>query len=291
MVEEIILGERNLYGNKGQEIAMVGCQGCGKTHGLAKIALNRLDLPQTKKNIVIWRGSKDCQWSYFLNQDEHDVVFWIKEGLDFEVINRDKEKVVDIEDFGEVNYWSSHKKLVNDHIRNDKINVIYAYPKQNKLKFVSDWKSIFTQLNERLYKRYVTVLFDEFADLVPAYPEGEVWKRVVGSNDNEEEGMDEIIRAARKNRIFYFFVIHNWTDIHHTVSKKIRTKIWMRASHPNNASNANSIIRSDMTELEDGEGWIETDDRKSYDGFKFNPFIGDEKNLRLRDIKTPEGGG
>lgn len=277
LAEEIVKGEKTLDNNKGMEIAIVGCQEAGKTNGLAMIALNRMHPPTN--DIIIWRGSKDCQWSYFLNQNEREMVFWIKDGREFEVIDRGNEKIRELEEFGSVRSWSNYRTLIDEKIRNNKINVVYTAAKANRQQFIQDWKRIFTGLNNRIYKRYVTVLFDEFADFVPQQGlAGGSWHLVAGKTDENEEGIDEIIRAARKNRILYFFVIHNWGDIYYAVSKKIRNKIWMKASNP--GSVRDSIISSNMKEVETGEGWIETP-KGSYDGFKFD-FLGEEKNLRLR---------
>jgi len=265
-----------IHGNKkgnGIEASLIGEQGCGKTNGLVQIALERKS--NGVNDVIVWRGAEDCQWSYLLNYDV-DLKFWIKKGLDYELIDRNAEEMTRLSKYGEIEKWNDPRNLV-DKLNNDYINVVQTIPhstnKEITLQFCDDWKGLFEELSKRMWSRGISVFFDELRDLAKPGRSGNFWSKMFS--------LGSALRKGRKNNISYFFSMHDPADIFWDIRNKIRYKIYMKGA----AKESTSQIRKNLSNLDDGEGVVE--------GSQFEPFQfeygGDEKMLRAR-IDVPEIG-
>lgn len=271
-VRSIVKGDKK--GN-GIEAALIGEQGCGKTNGLVQICLERMG--NGVNDVIIWRGMEDCQWSYFLNYDV-DLKFWIKEGLDYELIDRENEEKTELKKYGEIERWKNARNLV-DKLNNDYINVIQTTPhstnKEVTIQFCRDWKNLFEEFSRRMWKRGITVSYDELRDLAKPGRSGQFWNLMFS--------LGSALRKGRKNNISYFFSIHNKGDIFWDIRNKIRYKIYMKGA----TKESTSEIRKNLSTLDDGEAVVE--------GTSFEPFHfyydGDEKLLRARINVGNIGGG
>lgn len=270
-VEKIIKG--NKEGN-GIEAVLVGSQGCGKTNGLVQIALER---KEKTNDVIVWRGTEDCQWSYLLNYDAK-LKFWLKSGLNYNLIDRKKEKKTDIHKFvDDLEYWNDPRELVKK-LDNNYINIIQTTPHSTNLEitlnFCKEWKILFEEFSKRIWKRGITLLFDELRDLAKPGRSGEFWKLMIS--------LGSALRKGRKNGISYFFSAHDIADVFWDVRNKIRWKIYMRGSK----QEGDSSVWGKLHNLKDGEGIVEAEE---FEPFRFF-YNGDEKLLRARISPSPSYG-
>lgn len=273
MVKELLL-QRSRRNVGGVECLIVGKPGCGKTTALSQIAL----LNQSKYgDVVLFRGSEDCQWSYLVNANK-DLDLILKEGWEMTLYNRKTGKVVDPETiFRKVKIYKTGRILVESKLSHKNFNVIQTTPytpidPKQHLQFCLDWLEIFLALNQRRWDIPVSVCFDEFEDLVP---EG------VGKHLYDIElSLSGLFRKNRKNDISTFLACHALEDVHWRVKKKIRWMMYMRGAK----QSKDSAIRKNLADLPVGIAMLEGD---KFERFEFEP-LGNELKLRATFRKSPD---
>lgn len=271
-VKELLLN-RSETNVGGVDCALVGKPGCGKTTAITQIAINN---QQKYNDVIIIRGSDDCQWSYLINAGiPMDLI--VKRGIDIKLFNRRTGKKIDPEDiFTKVKEYTTAKSLVESRLSKKRMNVIQTTPYTptnpgQHLQFCLDWLEIYVALNQRRWPESVSLFFDEFEDLVS---EG-VGKRFY----DIELSLSGIFRKNRKNDISSFIACHSLEDVHWRIKKKIRWKMYMRGSK----QAGDSRIRRSMIDLPIGTAILEGD---KFEKFEFYP-MGNE--LKIRAIITPTG--
>lgn len=251
----------------GTDVLMAGKPGSGKTTGLAQFArLNK----KINNDVIIWRGSLDCQWSLLLNaKPPEKLILWLKEGLPFTLIDRNNERKTPLSRyFHEIKTFDEARDLVANLDRKY-INVVQTTPfspvdPKQHIQFCREWMEIFNELNKRVWKNPVSVYFDELEDLVPEAKGKAFW--------DIELSLSSIIRSLRKNYVSSFFACHSIEEVHWRIRKKIRWKIYMRGAKPESGSRL--IIN--VNKLPVGRAWIEGDQIEKFD---FQP-LGRELMLR-----------
>lgn len=267
-IKEILLErDRNVVG--GVDVVMVGKPGCGKTTGLCKFAIENR---KRYNDVIIWRAGMDCQWSLLLNsKPKEKLVLWLKDTIadKYKIIDRKNERETDPKKyFYKIRTYSTARELVNK-LEKDKINVVQSTPfsaidPQQHIKFCREWMEIFSELNRRMWKNSVSVLFDELEDLVPEAKGKLFW--------DVELSLSSIIRSLRKNYISSFFACHSLEEVHWRIRKKIRWKIYMKGSKPEPGTR----LTINTNKLRVGEAWIEGE---QIEKFKFSS-LGKEHLLR-----------
>lgn len=247
------------YGGVG--CLITGWPGCGKTNALGLIAFNEFKAG----NIVLWRAKSTCQWTVLLNKTDN-LVFWLKEGLEYKLIDRNKAQEIDINDVVKVNTWKSPKQLV-ERLNKNKINIVQTIPvnpdwSAQHGKFISEWINIMKYLCERYYSTPVSLIFDEFEDLAP---EGKFFGKA--------SMVSEMTKELRKNNVNYFGATHRTTEIFWKILNKIPWNIYMSGAIPFKKS---KVLRSATNKLKQGQAIIEGQ-RFEWMNFKF---IGKERNYR-----------
>lgn len=261
-----VLLERDGHVDGGVDVFLVGMPNCGKTNGLARVAIAN---KSNYGDVIVWRGSQDCQWTYFNAYDEK-MVFWMHEGLDFKLVDRKAEKYVPLEDHvWKIKTWKDPVKLVS---RLDKrhINIIQTTPytpinPAQHLEFCKQWNRIFHALNYRIWGAPVTLCFDELEDVVPEGQGKDFW--------NVELSLAGSIRSFRKNGISSFSAIHSVEEVHWRVSKKVRWKVYMQGAN----LPSKSKLKVNTSRLDPGWGFIEGPG--GFEKFKFD-FKAPETRLR-----------
>lgn len=260
-----VLLERDKLIKGGVDVILTGKPGCGKTTGLVQLALEN---QKRYKDVILWRSSADCQWTLFPDTKKN-VVFWLKKGVKFQLIDRNTEKKVRLEDYVyEVREWETAADLVQNLDR-EKINVVQTIPYSplnpaQHLAFCWEWVSIFYELNIRIWKQTVSVFYDEFEDMVPEGVGKEFW--------NAELSFSGIIRALRKNGVSSFLAAHSLQEVHWRIKKKIRYRLYMKGAEPDSKTK----IKQNLSRLGRGQGILEGD---AFERFKFR-YIGEDKNIR-----------
>ncbi len=251
----------------GVDVLLVGKPGSGKTTALAQCAIINYE---KHKEVIIWRSSPDCQWSYFLNLEEPPkLILWLRKGVEYKMFDRDKEKYVDpLKYFSEIKTWETEKELV-ENLSRDYINVVQTSPfsatkKDMHIKFCREWMKIYEELNIRLWKQKVSVFFDELEDLVPEAKGGGFF--------DVELSLSSLIRSLRKNDISSYLAGHSVSEIHWRINKKIRFFGYMQGAD----TKKNSRLKKNLNNLKTGECWIEGD---QIECFTFKN-LGREKQLR-----------
>jgi len=261
-----LIFERPLHNVGGVDCIIVGKPGCGKTTAMVQIAINN----QKKfKDVVLVRGSDDCQWSYFLNADiPMDLI--VKRGVEIDLFNRRTGKRLDPDNiFHKVKEYVSAKNLVESRLSQTRMNVIQTTPytstnPNQHLQFCVDWLQIYEALNQRKWNHPVTVCFDEFEDLVA---EG-VGKKLY----DIELSLSGIFRKNRKNGISSFIACHSLADVHWRIKKKMRWKMYMRGAK----QSKDSMIKKTLSDLPVGTCYLEGD---KFERFEFKP-MGNEFKIR-----------
>lgn len=231
MTVENVFNRRDSSVDGGVDIFCIGTPGSGKTNALIQIALTYM---QKYNDVIIWRSSAMCQWTYFLNYSEYGKpVFWLKEGLAYELFDRKTGKSLKLEDYVEVRRWSSAEELVKK-LDKKRINIVEAVPHSSinpkqKLAFCKDWAYIFEALISRRYPENVTIAFDELEDLVPEGVGADFW--------DVELSLASFIRSFRKNSVSFVASIHSLEEISWRVNKKIRWVVYMQGSSLKKSSN------------------------------------------------------
>ena len=267
-----VLGKRDEEIKGGVDVIMVGAPGCGKTTGLANMALLNHKL---YGDVIIWRGSHDCQWGLFLNRKiDMPIILWLKKGLSYDLIDRKTGKHVNIRDYVEVREWDSPDALVYQ-LDHSAINIVETTPYTPRnpaqhLQFCREWIDIWDALTHRSFKTPVSIYFDEFEDLVPEGCGKDFW--------DAELSFSGIIRACRKNDISSFLATHSLEEVHWRIRKKIRWTIYMKGGRPT----GQSAIKRGTKHLKVGEAFIEG---TNFEKFSFEN-MGDD--LKLRAIIKPE---
>lgn len=265
-LKEILLNRED-YVVGGVDVIIAGKPGCGKTTGLVKFAMGN---QKKYKDVIIWRGSPDCQWTLFRNlKKPPEMVLWLKKGLIAKFFSRDKEKPISPKRyFSEIRTWKNAGDLI-ENIDKNKINVVQTTPfneinPKQHIEFCRDWMKIFNTLNKRMWKNSVSVFFDEMEDLVPEAKGKDFW--------DMELAFSSIIRSLRKNYISSYFAGHSMEEIHWRIRKKVRWKIYMKGAKPE----ANTKLTINTNRLPVGKAWVEGG---QIEPFRFKP-IGKEHNIR-----------
>lgn len=242
---------------------ITGTPGCGKTNTICKMCI--MDLT---RNIVVWRAKNTCQWAIFLNNN-CELVFWIHKEVEYKLIDRDQEKEIKFEDFGEVRYWDDPKKLVSE-LEKGKINIVYVkhnvMTERDQLNFIDEWNRIFVAMLSRTYIYPISLHFDEFEDLAPESKTG-FYSRVTEVANN--------IKEFRKNWIHFNGAAHKETEIFWIVRNKIPWTIKMKGSKKSKYS---KLYKGTLQKLQPGEAYIEDDNRFDFITFSF---LGKPRNFIL----------
>lgn len=269
MVKELLQERENL--NKGGvECIVVGKPGCGKTTALSQIAIWNQD---KYNDVILFRSSEDCQWSYLMNAGK-SMDLHIRKGWIMKLFDRNTGKDVDPETiFDKIKYWSSPVSLVEQKISYSRINIVQTTPydpvnAEIQYKFCLDWLEIFKALNRRRWNKSVSVIFDEFEDLVPEGAEKQFFKI--------ERSISGIIRKNRKNDISSFVACHALGDVHWRIRDKIRWNLYMRGAK----QSKDSKIKKNLADLPIGTAMLEGD---KFERFEFKS-LDDELKLRAHII-------
>lgn len=260
-----LLLERGSIEVGGVECLIAGGQGCGKTTTLCQISIENME---RYGDVIIWRGSEDCQWTLFLNAKK-EINYLPKSDLEIEFFSRKTGKTENILDYiAKVNPWSDIHELI-DKLDPERINVIEMAPMnmlntRQYMEFVLSWLDFFEKLIKRRTGRPVSVYFDEFEDFVPEYPMKELF--VI------DRMISYCIRGFRKNDISLFAAVHNINDVYHLARKKMRWKMYMRGSRALKGSR----ITINLNDLEIGTAVLESG---KFERFKWRP-LGRERGLR-----------
>lgn len=247
------------YGGVG--VLLTGLPGCGKTNALASIALGELK----RGNVVVWRAKDTCQWTTLLNKTDK-LTFWLKNSLEYKLIDRNKGKEIYLEDVIKVNHWSTPKNLV-ERLNKNRINIIQTIPvnvdwQAQHGKFISEWVSILKYLSNRYYATPISILFDEIEDLAP---EGKFY--------GKSSTVSEMTKELRKNNVNYFGATHRTTEIFWKLLNKIPWHIYMMGAIPKRKS---KVFPSVTNKLKQGEAILEG---QRFERMNFD-FVGKEKNYR-----------
>ena len=233
----------------GVDILCVGNPGSGKTNAIIQISRSN---KKRFGDVIIWRSSAQCQWSYFLNYPAEKPIMWLKHGLDYQLFDRKHEKFIKIEDYCELKRWKTPKELIRK-IAKDRINIIETTPHsainpRQKLQFCHEWAEIFEELNMRKWNNPVTIAFDELEDLVPEGLGKDFW--------NIELALASFIRAFRKNGISFVASIHSLEEISWRVNKKIRWIVYMSGATLKKSSMIKKY-RVNTASMKPGNAYIE----------------------------------
>ena len=258
-IEKVFENRDKNYGGVG--VLITGLPGCGKTNAHARIALKELKMG----NIVVWRAKDTCQWTILLNKTDK-LVFWLKEGLEYKLIDRNKGKEINLEDIMKVNRWSQARTLVKN-LNRKKINIIQATPVNPDWaaqhgKFINEWIRIMREMCKRYYATTISMLFGEFEDLAP---EGKFFRKASMVSDTTKE--------LRKNDVNYFLDTHRTTEIFWKVLNKIPWHIYMTGATPIKKS---KVYPETTQKLRAGQAIIEG---QRFERMNFK-FVGLERNYR-----------
>lgn len=265
MVKEL-LQARNDHNKGGVESILVGKPGCGKTTALSQIAIAN---KAKYGDIILFRSNEDCQWSYLMNADEK-MHLLLKKGWKMQLFDRKSGKDVDPETiFEKIKYWTTPVSLVEQKLSHSRMNIVQTTPYNPvdadiQYQFCLDWLNIFMALNRRRNNKAITVLFDEFEDLVPEGAEKQFFKI--------ERSISGIIRKNRKNDISSFVACHALADVHWRIRDKIRWNLYMKGAK----QHKDSKIKKNLADLDVGTAMLEGD---KFERFTFNS-LGDELKLR-----------
>jgi len=224
-----------------------GKPGSGKTSLL--LYLSQKEVTGTKKklyehDILIWRGMYSAQFQRFPEQDKVRLFFLEDDYDNFLVYDLRTEKEVDLEDYYKVIIAEDIRDLYNK-LKKSKgfFNVVYLY--------TDDWYELFDYLVYwRPDLRWLTLMFDEFRDIAPAYPNSLEFMYLLQ--------LDPIMREIRKNNISIFVGIHNNTDIYYTIKEKFQINIYLAgAKRPKYAT----VYQKTINSLRPGQAIIEDKNR------------------------------
>ncbi len=265
MVKELLL-EREHRTIGGVECLIVGKPGCGKTTTISQILLMN---QRAYNDVIIFRGSEDCQWLYLANAGKK-LDLHIKEGWEIHLYDRRTGKSLEADDlFRKIKTFRTGKILVESKLSHKYMNIVQTTPytpidPKQHLQFCLDWLEIMLALNQRKWNLPVSIGFDEFEDLVP---EG------VGRHLYDIElSLSGLYRKNRKNDISSFLACHALEDVHWRVKKKIRWKMYMRGAK----QAKDSKIKKNLADLPVGTAILEGD---KFERFDFRP-LGGEKKIR-----------
>lgn len=255
------------YGGVGCLIS--GSPGCGKTTVMAAIALKELK----RGNIVVWRAKDTCQWSILLNKTDR-MVFWLRKGLDFRMMDRENERNVRIDSMLPVRVWNTPKQLVNSLDRS-RINIIQNMPVNpawaaQHIKFITEWTKILQEMCIRPYAQAITLLFDEVEDLAP---EGKFYGKTSMVSD--------MIKELRKNNVNFFMATQRIHEIYWKMLNKIPWNMYMYGATPLKKS---PVMASAIRKLKPGQAYL---DGQRFERIAF-PMVGREKNYRAVITMTKE---
>jgi len=266
-VEKLILERSEGYG--GVCALITGGTGYGKTNALARCGLYRL---KKHKEVVIWRGKNTCQWNLFIDHPA-DMVLWLREGLTYKVINRNKrEEINPNKYFHSIERWNNEEDLIEriyDH--RDKLNIIQTVPSSptnlgQQLMFAKSWLKIMEEMVNRTWPDWITFCFDEFEDMAPQN-KGGMFEINMGTAMLQKE--------MRKNKINSYYSTHKVTEVDWHVRNKIPYKVFMGGTKVTKDSR---IYQQVIMKLNPGEAITESN---RFEKFKFK-LVGIDKNLRAR---------
>lgn len=258
--ENVVLKKDIDYGGIGS--LLTGKPGCGKTNVMARMALTDI-----KKNIkVIWRAKDTCQWSVFLGVHAK-LVFWMKRGVSYKIINREKSREETLSMYGKINRWE-HPEEIIEGIEKGVINVVMTIPsneereEQHKM-FVEDWNLILKAATKKRYPDPISIYFDEVEDLAPESKPG-FYKKSLAIAGKQKE--------LRKNKIHFTGATHRTTEIFWVMRNKLPWKIYMHGATPLKHSN---VFQKSIDKLEPGYAFIED---RSFQKVYFK-FVGKPKDI------------
>lgn len=270
-INQIILHKKKMVVG-GVDVLITGLPGCGKTTAHVQLAL----LNQKNNEVIIWRGSEDCQWTFFMNTDKPPkIILWLKEGLNLKMIDRKKEREINpMTYFYKIRRWRTAKELIKN-ISKKHINIVQTTPfsaikTRQHIKFCREWLEILEAMNKRYWKNPISLFFDEIEDLVPEAKGAEFW--------DVELSLSSMIRSLRKNDISSYLAGHSREEIHWRILKKIRWNIYMRGAKQPKFSR----IKVNLNKLKPGQAWAEGE---QIEKFSFESL---GKEHKIRAIVTPE---
>lgn len=205
----------------GATIPILGMPGSGKSVALTVLAGKH----ESKDHIILWRGTKQAQWTHFLANDRK-VTLWNHESLeDFQPVITGSaqedipEKQVHIEEKGvEINQWSEPDELIERIAEYpDSINVVNvpglqgddATTDYHMYFFRQTWINIFDAIIERSYGDFMTAIVDEIGDIFPSQQQlRKPFYRIVRQ-------LPPKLAQLRKNNCFLFGAAHSTHDVHY----------------------------------------------------------------------------
>lgn len=156
-------------------VPLVGPPGVGKTKALIRIARQHLK----SGNLVLWRGTRQCQWAHFLANGE-DVTLWNHDSIaSFEAYvqgskRRDiSRREVDLQDKGvKVRSWQEPEELV-ENLELDRVNVVNVPGLHGDRDYQRYFfRNMFVELADaqvtRNYGDFILNCWDEIGDIFPS---------------------------------------------------------------------------------------------------------------------------
>jgi len=241
--EMLLKRDRNLGGISA---LILGRKGSGKTTLLLRLAERLLH-----KDLVIWRGMYSCQFMRFPNK-QRVRLFFLKE--DYNKVNfydMTTEKRVKIDKMYPVVVESNFSKLYKN-MKKGYLNVLYL-DRDNWYRFME------YLVFKRIDSKWISMFFDEFRDIAPAYPTKEEWPYI--------QQLDKIMRETRKMYISMYVALHNADEIFYAIKDKFEIKILLQgAKKPKGAR----IWQRTIDALKPGEAIVSG---SGFEWLKFEPIL------------------
>jgi len=203
VLDKIIIRNRSLGG---QLTFITGEQGSGKTTLMLQL-LSEL----YKHDVCVWRGLDSAQ-AIQLFPYQKDIVILLKKGRKHKVriIEERKYKKTSLEELGYEIIRYSRITDIEQKLQENKLNVLYMT--------IEEWREWLIKLPKiRKYTFWLTIAIDEFGEIAPAYPKGELWHKL--------QDLANGIKEYRKRYINLLAASQQAGEVDHRVRKKFQHRI------------------------------------------------------------------